>query len=67
MRYLKRYFRSNLEATKPEEEGREAQHLGPEVTSDAMLLGNEIMKRVLRGYIAKQSIHQWRGFHLVDF
>lgn len=67
MRYLKRYFRSNLVATTPAEEGREAQHLGPEVTSDVMLLENEIMEKVLRGYITKQIIEQQRGFHLVDF
>lgn len=34
------YFRSDLEATTPGEEGREVQHLGPEVASDVMLLGN---------------------------
>lgn len=48
VRCVQRYFRGNLEATAPEEEGREVQHLGPEVTSDVMLLGIKIMRKLLR-------------------
>lgn len=48
VRYVQRYFRGNLGATAPEEEGREVQHLGPEVTSDVMLLGIIIMRKLLK-------------------
>lgn len=62
-----RYFRNSLEATTPEEEGRAAQHLGPEVTSDVMLLGNKITKKKVLRVLTQINHRQATCLHLVDF